>query len=137
MKLEIETKYNLGDEVYVLTSPNTYKQGIIIDINVVPIINDNLVIRYTIKYKYDKFETFVVDEINIFTNKQDIEIYIYNNELKNFYDSMDSLKEAFISNLPPQTLPQELIPFQKKLEEIKEMLDEFYNGFVPKDKYMF
>lgn len=137
MKLEIETKYNLGDEVYFLTSPNTYKQGVIIDINIVPIMNDNLAIRYTIKYKYDKFENYVSDEHYIFLDKKEAEIYIYNQELKNFYNSMEALKEVCISTIPINTLPKELIPFHKKLEEIKEMLKEFYDGFNPKDKYKF
>lgn len=137
MKLEIETKYNLGDEVYFLTSPNTYKQGVIIDINIVSIMNDNLVIRYTIKYKYDKFENYVSDEHHIFLDKKEAEIYIYNQELKNFYDSMEALKGVFISTLPIKTLPHELIPFHKKLEDIKEMLAEFYDGTNPKNEYKF
>lgn len=135
MKIEIKTKYNIGDEVYFLYSPNTYKHGVITDINFVELMEESWKIRYTINY--NKFDTMVANENFIFESESEIKELIIQNELKDFYNIMQKIKENFSSPMPIKTLPEELIPFHKKLQEIKEMLEEFYDGFYPKEKYQF
>jgi len=135
MKFEIKTKYNIGDEVYFLYSPNTYKHGVITDINFVELMEESWKIRYTINY--NKFDTMVANENFIFESESEIKELIFQNELKDFYNIMQKLKENSSSPMPIKTLPEELIPFHKKLQEIKEMLEEFYDGFHPKEKYQF
>ena len=137
MKLEVKTKYNIGDEVYIQTNRYSFQKGIIIETKTMPTIEDNnFRIVYTVKY--NKFDTIPVEEKFIFKSKEEAEEYAVDCELNDFYKAMDTIQKNFPNLYEPMRLPNDLMPFYKKLEEIKKMLQDFYEiSNIIKPEYQF